>query len=1500
MLYLSSIHPASARSATLRVLPDTLAFVGHSTIDLLSLPNEDDAETSQDRLEPFSNIGTLPFNARILQASALPSLTGGMLVLTDHPAPRLVILAPAESASPQGQLWPHSASYRTHSTLQLQDTVRPPAELGIGFCVDTFGSFEDDHTSIVFSHTYSGSARIIPLKAQELAQASATQSSIGALAGFDVKLPHPTLIQSTFLDTRHSERGPLPPLIALLSLSSIPTTLPGLGPQCLPVLSFHWIDEEKRELTPCPWGPSPTPGPPPSPKGPSKAQAAPELPESPAGLRRSGRISASSASGSKSQTYGPSAKGADRSPAALIARDKKLAESGVARAHVPIPYIDALGVHFMLALPARAGGGVLLFSENCIMHVPPPPSAASGLDASASDPVDDLMSGAESQNSSPAKGKRRKGSDNDVDSFASKSSTSPLEASSTVNEHGKRRRASGSQFKQPRAIIKKSFRKPMQVVAAIVQSESSQDGVKLTSSDERTAAVRVIFASQGGVLYSLVISLTASDVEVQSGTRYYTPVSMQTSKIGPVPRPGSGSGGLLYLGDGFLQVACMVGDSALVRIDPDFVKSGADRRQEDHEDDTMDEDENASSTSTGGVQEYKRFPNIAPIVDFVVESGGETASTFDDLAARIVTCSGTGPSGTLRSVRTGAELLERGTLKLNSGLAPANVFHLAFPGDTRLVLLTYPDSTDAFLQTAGDGHLVWEDISPTSGPTGIGSSTTLAAITLALTERVFLLVSPSSVRLLALEERSIVVRSEWKSPSQTTLAAVDPSGRVLLANGSRTITHLRASAESGINVIATVDVEDEVSSLSLQTLEDEDAAPITVAAVGLFVKRSIRLLNVPDLKDITPELLSLQTFSSLPSSALLHSLKSEAGNAGSRTTYLFIGLAEGAVVTFKLDQLGSDDAMGSEFELPRLTISDRRLVTLGSTPIRAIVPLRTTQNVDSVLMVGDRAVLMYVSNGLLNSSALSYGSLSSATAALPIGSTASEVLLVRSSNTDGAHGTTGERTLNSSLQEGASLHILQIGAVKKIDIETLPLGVDNPLAITLDSSTGTRAFGVVTWRYVAEGDGAGVDSKGKAKRNKGARGKVILISQDTFETIDTLDLEAGEHPHCIENVILNGRSFFVVGTGWDNPMESETLSGRLIGLELVPSRWENGDREISVVFSQKVRGGVNAIVGAQGHLIAAINSQVVLYQTQPSTSVDRELSLQRKGAWACAFFATTLVAPAADPGQILVGDAMRSMVILKLDAEKGRLSEAARECDPSWTSAVEQLSATEQKYIGADVSFNIFMSARTMSSPAIRRRKDAAKSIVTDLDGNEREPGPGERSSNTEPSHEDNFTHVMKRRAAFHLGDLVNRFRKGALHHQEGVDVMGETVIPNMVFCTAAGALGLIADISQRSGALLGTLAQVMDEELPPLGRISMREWRAFRSDHRELGAHGFVDGDLLDRFLALSAEQRAHIYEQWKLEVGALLDGQSEMGGADEIVEDHLMDTLAGLAQLR
>jgi DNA damage-binding protein 1 len=90
---------------------------------------------------------------------------------------------------------------------------------------------------------------------------------------------------------------------------------------------------------------------------------------------------------------------------------------------------------------------------------------------------------------------------------------------------------------------------------------------------------------------------------------------------------------------------------------------------------------------------------------------------------------------------------------------------------------------------------------------------------------------------------------------------------------------------------------------------------------------------------------------------------------------------------------------------------------------------------------------------------------------------------------------------------------------------------------------------------------------------------------------------------------------------------------------------------------------------------------------------------------------------------ILVGDLMKSVAILSIDAETMKLIEIARDHDNNWMTAVQAID--DEVIIGAENNYNIF---------SLRKNSDAAC-----LDESKRLTCTG----------------------SFYLGDLVNQFRRG-------------------------------------------------------------------------------------------------------------------------------------------
>ncbi|KAJ1662817.1 hypothetical protein GGF38_003276, partial [Coemansia sp. RSA 25] len=77
------------------------------------------------------------------------------------------------------------------------------------------------------------------------------------------------------------------------------------------------------------------------------------------------------------------------------------------------------------------------------------------------------------------------------------------------------------------------------------------------------------------------------------------------------------------------------------------------------------------------------------------------------------------------------------------------------------------------------------------------------------------------------------------------------------------------------------------------------------------------------------------------------------------------------------------------------------------------------------------------------------------------------------------------------------------------------------------------------------------------------------------------------------------------------------------------------------------------------------------------------------------------------------------------------------------------------------------------------------------------------------------------------------------------------------------GAIGVIASVDDgRVGRILDRLQVNLAHLLPTPGLWDYDEWRSYASDQRMSRAFGFLDGDLIERFLDLAPELQRLVFE--------------------------------------
>ena len=202
-----------------------------------------------------------------------------------------------------------------------------------------------------------------------------------------------------------------------------------------------------------------------------------------------------------------------------------------------------------------------------------------------------------------------------------------------------------------------------------------------------------------------------------------------------------------------------------------------------------------------------------------------------------------------------------------------------------------------------------------------------------------------------------------------------------------------------------------------------------------------------------------------------------------------------------------------------------------------------------------------------------------------------------------------------------------------------------------------------------------------------------------------------------------------------NPEEPEPKLGRLLLFQ-----W--AENKLTLISEKEIKGCCYSLAEFNGKLLACTNSTVRLFEW----TAEKELRLE------CSHFNHIIALFCKTKGDfVLIGDLMKSIMLLQYKTMEGNFEEIAKDCKPNWMTAIEILD--DDVFLGAENSFNIFIC-----------QKDSAATT-------------------------DEERLQMQEVGQFHIGDMINCFRHGSLVMQN----LGETSIPTMgcvLFATVGGAIG--------------------------------------------------------------------------------------------------------------
>ncbi|XP_051513312.1 DNA damage-binding protein 1 [Myxocyprinus asiaticus] len=799
---------------------------------------------------------------------------------------------------------------------------------------------------------------------------------------------------------------------------------------------------------------------------------------------------------------------------------------------------------------------------------------------------------------------------------------------------------------------------------------------------------------------------------------------------------------------------------------------------------------NVDSNDQGSyVGVMETFTNLGPIVDMCVvdlERQGQ---------GQLVTCSGAFKEGSLRIIRNGIGIHEHASIDLPGikGLWPLrsessrdtdDMLVLSFVGQTRVLMLS------------------GEEVEETELPGFVDNQQTFFCGNVA--HQQLIQITSVSVRLVTQDSKSLV--SEWKEPQGRNISVAScNSTQVVIAVG-RVLYYLQILTGE-LKQICCTEMEHEVACLDITPLGD-CAGESSICAVGLWTDISARLLKLPCFSILHKEMLGGEI---IPRSILMTTFEG--------THYLLCALGDGALFYFGLDiQTG--------------VLSERKKVTLGTQP----TVLRTFRSLSTsnVFACSDRPTVIYSSNHKLVFSNVNL----------------KEVNYMCPLNSEGYPD-------SLALANNSTLTIGTIDEIQKLHIRTVPL-YESPKRICYQEVS--QCFGVLSSRVEmqdASGSTAAVrpsastqalsssvsssklfpSSTSPHETSFGEEVEVhslLVVDQHTFEVLHAHQFLQNEYALSMVSCKL-GRDpavYFIVGTAMVYPEEAEPKQGRIIVFHYT-------DGKLQTVAEKEVKGAVYSMVEFNGKLLASINSTVRLYEW----TAEKELRTE------CNHYNNIMALYLKTKGDfILVGDLMRSVLLLAYKPMEGSFEEIARDFNPNWMSAVEILD--DDNFLGAENAFNLFVC-----------QKDSAA------------------TTDEERQH-------LQEVGLFHLGEFVNVFSHGSLVLQN----LGESSTPtqgSVLFGTVNGMIGLVTSLSEGWYSLLLDLQSRLNKVIKSVGKIEHSFWRSFHTERKTEQATGFIDGDLIESFLDLGRAKMQEVVSTLQIDDGSGMKREATVDEVIKIVEE-------------
>ncbi|KAL5524495.1 hypothetical protein ACEPAF_9635 [Sanghuangporus sanghuang] len=776
------------------------------------------------------------------------------------------------------------------------------------------------------------------------------------------------------------------------------------------------------------------------------------------------------------------------------------------------------------------------------------------------------------------------------------------------------------------------------------------------------------------------------------------------------------------------------------------------------------------SSSTGTyIDVSETYKNIAPIMDAAVEDiDGSGQPT-------IVTCSGGGNTGSLRIVRNGASFTEDARIE---GIA--NVFGTwplkrRYDDEHHQFLLVATDTSSHLLEMSTAGHHssylsqsneysdLRQDV-PTIAAANVLSRTN-SATAKAEYHCGSQMVQVTQNTVLLFNGETGMSEDRWTPghDRKIVLADISPSQIcVALSGGEVILLTILGDKISEQNRKTFIEPDGTESEISALTIKPmkSDAKFSRLVILSFWCSHEIKAYTLPEFDLIAGTAVTLPH---LPRSLLLHDFGDQ--EVGPKE-HLMVALANGTVLTMPFDGKGG--------------IGERKFFALGGAPVT--LSCCNVSNQPAVFASGARSAIFYRSrDGISHSPVL-----------------VKDVLSASSLNT----------LMFSSSMVLSTIDGLVVGRIVELDklhIRTVSMGSENPSRLAYNP--GAKLFGVGCLKQ----DGAVM------KGISSAVSSFKLVDDVDFKVTHEFSLETNEEITAVAAVSLELRggreSFFVVGSTYFSESEREPSRGRL----LIFSTGTGGRQYPHLFAAAQTKGAVNALACVEGKLVAAINTSVEIFNLMS----EAEIKLERQTGWNHNYL---VIAVAVVDNQIVVGDAVSSLAILKL--EKDKLETIARDYSPLWPLCIGLFD--QQTIVGANSDSNLFSYKLFQRGGKV----------------------------------------LLEQNGLYNIDETVNKCVAGRL---DPADNRFGLRTKQLLF-TATGRITALIDVNEDISKLLSSLERNLANVVKGPGDVGHTHWRApsnsrGRSD-AQAAATGFLDGDFLERFFD---------YPATSTEMARILSGRNE-----------------------